>query len=46
MSQRNRIGLLKLYFKGVTLLLVILPGIARSQIYYFDNYSVSEGLAQ
>ena len=46
MDQRNSNELLKFWFKGLSLLLVMLPGMARSQIYYFDNYSVSEGLAQ
>ncbi len=43
MRKRDRIELLKFCFIGVSLLLA---GIARSQIYYFDNYSVSDGLAQ
>ncbi len=46
MDQRNSNELLKFWFKGLSLLLVMLPGMARSQIYYFDNYNVSEGLAQ
>jgi len=46
MDQSRRNGLLKHCFKGLSLLLVLLPCMARSQIYYFDNYSVSEGLAQ
>ena len=43
MEKKSGNELLKLCFIGTFLLLY---GIARSQIYYFDNYSVSDGLAQ